>query len=449
MTSGKQWVNAMLGTLYKRNGHLNKALDMLQQGKEEAEAKKDELGVMNSLHALIDLFLYWGIPEYANLYATEAIEVEKSMTKKNPMVSAQTYINKGRALMQLGETDSVSACVEHARELCEGLSYNSGRVDVDLLNGALLTKIGGDSLSKGVAELERVTREGTELNRARAYHQLAQTYLANENGTKAEEMLDSMYGLLTKKESPMCIRIEYDAILNHYINSKKTGKVEQYTKLMLQEQQMFNEKRLKYNLVENIVDLQTEQKRQELRISELKHANKNLWIVVCIVISAALVCGVIAYLIRLKKNHAKQMKQVDEKLSTLMKQIEEMNAEGDVKTHEMRNFLESKDNRQMLETLTPTILKDEGEGKFRAYFEILYPVFLPRLREKVATITPREELLSMLIVLKQDNKRIAELLGIAPRSVLMLRHRYRQKIGMLTEFSLEDFIDEILKSKSK
>ena len=140
---------------------------------------------------------------------------------------------------------------------------------------------------------------------------------------------------------------------------------------------------------------------------------------------------------------------MDEKLSTLMKQIEEMNAEGDVKTHEMRNFLESKDNRQMLETLTPTILKDEGEGKFRAYFEILYPVFLPRLREKVATITPREELLSMLIVLKQDNKRIAELLGIAPRSVLMLRHRYRQKIGMLTEFSLEDFIDEILKAKSK
>ena len=335
------------------------------------------------------------------------------------------------------------------RENCVKGSYNSGRVDVDLLNGALLTKIGGDSLSKGVAELERVTREGTELNRARAYHQLAQTYLANENGTKAEEMLDSMYGLLTKKESPMCIRIEYDAILNHYINSKKTDKVEQYTKLMLQEQQMFNEKRLKYNLVENIVDLQTEQKRQELRISELKHANKNLWIVVCIVISAALVCGVIAYLIRLKKNHAKQMKQVDEKLSTLMKQIEEMNAERDVKTHEMRNFLESKDNRQMLETLTPTILKDEGEGKFRAYFEILYPVFLPRLREKVATITPREELLSMLIVLKQDNKRIAELLGIAPRSVLMLRHRYRQKIGMLTEFSLEDFIDEILKSKSK
>jgi hypothetical protein len=50
----------------------------------------------------------------------------------------------------------------------------------------------------------------------------------------------------------------------------------------------------------------------------------------------------------------------------------------------------------------------------------------------------------MLIVLKQDNKEIADLLSIAPRSVLMLRHRFRQKIGMTTDNSLEEYIDEIL-----
>lgn len=50
----------------------------------------------------------------------------------------------------------------------------------------------------------------------------------------------------------------------------------------------------------------------------------------------------------------------------------------------------------------------------------------------------------MLIALKQNNKEIAELLAIAPRSVLMLRHRFRQKIGMATEYSLEYFIEELL-----
>jgi DNA-binding CsgD family transcriptional regulator len=90
------------------------------------------------------------------------------------------------------------------------------------------------------------------------------------------------------------------------------------------------------------------------------------------------------------------------------------------------------------------MLQTNGEAKFRQCFEMLYPVFLTRLREKVPSITRREELLSMLIILKQDNKEIAELLAIAPRSVLMIRHRFRQKIGMTTEFSLENFIEELL-----
>jgi DNA-binding CsgD family transcriptional regulator len=51
----------------------------------------------------------------------------------------------------------------------------------------------------------------------------------------------------------------------------------------------------------------------------------------------------------------------------------------------------------------------------------------------------------MLIVLNQDNKEISELLAIAPRSVLMLRHRLRQKIGLTSDNSLENFIEEILR----
>lgn len=87
-TSGKQWVSAMLGSLYKRNGNINKALDLFQQSKVEAEESANDLGLLNSLHSLINLFLYWDVPEYANLYASEAIEVERNMTTQNPMISA-------------------------------------------------------------------------------------------------------------------------------------------------------------------------------------------------------------------------------------------------------------------------------------------------------------------------------------------------------------------------
>ncbi len=444
-TSGKQWVAAMLGSVYKRNGHINKAIELFLQGKAEAEARKDDLGVLNSLHTLVDLFLDFDIPEYANQYASEAILVEKNMTKKNPMVSAQTYINKGRALYQLGESDSVCYYTEKARELCQSLPYNSGMVDVDLLHGSLLVEKGGDSFHLGVQKLKQVAFQGTAVNRAKAFRQLAQTYLMHENEDTAEMMLDSMYALLMHSEPPTCIPVDYKPILNHYLKCGNQKKVERYVRLMLQEQQMFKDMRLNFNLVEAIVDMKTEQQRQEVKIIQLAQANQRLWMLSCIALAVLAIIIISTFLYHQKKRYGDQMKQVNDKLFSLMQKLNKSNTEGKLRTHEINEYLESRENRRELEALTPSVLLTDGESKFRQCFELLYPDFLPCLRERVPSITRREEILSMLVALKQDNKKISELLAIAPRSVLMLRHRFRQKIRTMTDNSLENFIEETLR----
>jgi DNA-binding CsgD family transcriptional regulator len=181
---------------------------------------------------------------------------------------------------------------------------------------------------------------------------------------------------------------------------------------------------------------------------ELKQANQRLWLFACIAISTVTIAWIIILLLYQKRRYKRQINKADERVSSLILELRQSNAEKEMREQEIRDFLKDKDNRQELETLTPQILQTDGETKFRQCFELLYPLFLPRLREKVPSITRREELLSMLIVLNQDNKRIAELLAIAPRSVLMLRHRFRQKIGMSTELSLENFIEEILETET-
>lgn len=443
-TSGVQWVKAMLGSLYKKNGHLHDAIELFHQSKEEARLRGDDLGVLNSLHSLIDLFLYWDIPEYANLYASEAIRVERSMSMKNPMVSVQTYINKGRALQRLGELDSVAMYTEHAREICKTLPYNSGMVDVHLLHGGILSEKGGDSLRLGIQELQQVTMQGTHLNRAKAYHKLAHAYLRSNENNLADSALDSLYTLLNGGDTPIYINIDYEPILRYYLKKGERDKADLYMSMMLQEQQTFKEKRLNLNLVESIIDLQSEQKMQDLKISELKEANQRLWILICVIVYVITISVIVVLLLRQKRYHVTQMKIADERFASLVQELNESNVEKEKIALEIKEFLKDNDNRKELETLTPFILKDDGETKFRQCFELLYPLFLPRLRDKVPSITRREELLSMLIVLKQDNREIAELLAIAPRSVLMLRHRFRQKIGMATELSLENFIEGIL-----
>jgi tetratricopeptide (TPR) repeat protein len=448
-TSGQQWVMSMLGSLYKRTGNLNGALELFQRSIEESRSREDNLGVLNSLSSLIDLFLYWNIPEYADMYASEAVQLEKHISDKNPMVSAQIYINKGRALHHLGLTDSIPFYIEHARELCETLPYNSGMVDINLLNGIYLTEKDGDSLNLGIQELQKVIRQGTASNRAKAYHQLAQTYLKNGQDKEAEVALDSLYLILNQNDLPaQLLHIEYKPIIDHYLETSNQVKVEEYTKMMFQEQKAFKEKSLNYNLVETIVDLQTGSRLQQLKISQLKQANHRLWLLICIGLSVMAMTIVVTQLIYQRKRHIRQIRNADEQLASLVEKLNQANDEKDKISQEVKEFLSEKDNRQEIETLTPYVLKESGEIKFRQCFEMLYPLFLPRLREKVPTVSRREELLSMLIALKQDNKNIAELLAIAPRSVLMLRHRFRQKIGMETELSLENFIEDLLIDKT-
>ncbi len=445
-TSGKQWVTAMLGAIYKKDGDLNKALDLLLQSEEEAKARKDDLAALNSLNSLVDLFLYWNIPEYADLYATEAVKQETDMTIKNPVVSAQTYINKGRALHQLGKMDSILFYTDQAKMICRSLPYNSGMVDVNLLEGIYMTEKGGDSLEPGIQQLQNVISEGTATNRAIAYHQLAQTYLKMNQTKKAGIMLDSLHTFLKKNDSPVSVlHIDYKPILDHYIKMDNRVMVDQYVQMILKEQKGLKENRINTELVGAIVDFQTEETLKEIEILQLKESNKRLWLMNYLAIAVIVIILAVVFILYEKRKHHQQMKKADEKVEYLVEKLNESNVEKDKMAQEIEDFLKDTDKRQELETLTPHILKESGETKFRQCFELLYPLFLHRLRDKVPSVTRREEVLSMLIVLKQDNKKIAEYLAIAPRSVLMLRHRFRQKIGMDTEYSLENFIDDLLR----
>ena len=181
----------------------------------------------------------------------------------------------------------------------------------------------------------------------------------------------------------------------------------------------------------------------------LKQTNQRLWMLIFIILSSVIISAIIALLLYQRRQHDAQMRQADQKLASLTQKLNKTNAEKDLITREIDEIMNDKENRHELISLTPYILQKNGESKFRQRFEVLYPLFLPRLRERVPAITRREELLSMLIVLKQDNKEIAELMAIAPRSVLMLRHRLRQKIGISTDNSLENYIEEILGQQNK
>lgn len=93
--------------------------------------------------------------------------------------------------------------------------------------------------------------------------------------------------------------------------------------------------------------------------------------------------------------------------------------------------------------LLPAICVQSGRQQFRKEFIKSYPFFIYMLRNSVPQVTPCEELLCMLIYLKQTTDNISAILGINRKSVNQSRYRLRLKMNMPKHLSLEDFIHQL------
>lgn len=99
---------------------------------------------------------------------------------------------------------------------------------------------------------------------------------------------------------------------------------------------------------------------------------------------------------------------------------------------------------RVMEILQPRLLTPTEEEQFRSSFNSLYPSALHRLRTACPRATRSDELLCMLVVLKQTNEEMARTLGISRPSVLQTRYRLRTKFGLSEGNDLDAEIQRIM-----
>ena len=107
--------------------------------------------------------------------------------------------------------------------------------------------------------------------------------------------------------------------------------------------------------------------------------------------------------------------------------------------------MNSSEKRRNIHNLSADVIKEEGETEFRRHFEILYPQFITELHKRTDNLGRREELVCMLVVLNQDNHQIGDLLNIAYRSVVVAKHRIKQKMQLEADENLDNILKEIIK----
>lgn len=172
----------------------------------------------------------------------------------------------------------------------------------------------------------------------------------------------------------------------------------------------------------------------DMQLSMARQRMVMLWIIV--LLSVVIVAGVTWYVVdRCKKNRRKRI-HLNMRIAELLSSQRQLNSRIDSLMNEI--------NSGTIETakgvISPSLLKTDEAGKFRRTFEALYPHVMVKLHEKAANLTPNDELLCMLIYLKQTPEEISKCLGITRLSVNSARYRIRTKLNLPKEVDLDQFI---------
>ena len=149
-----------------------------------------------------------------------------------------------------------------------------------------------------------------------------------------------------------------------------------------------------------------------------------------------------------KKLSEQQLRDQSERLQQLITSRQELNNHNEELLRQLAEVQSTHEKTcdldRVMEKLQPRLLTHEEEEQFRTAFAALYPSALHQLRSICSRATRTDELLCMLIILKQTNEEVARTLGISRASVLQNRYRLRNKLNLPEGSDLDTEIRRLL-----
>ncbi|MCO5247443.1 MAG: hypothetical protein M9887_00620 [Chitinophagales bacterium] len=139
------------------------------------------------------------------------------------------------------------------------------------------------------------------------------------------------------------------------------------------------------------------------------------------------------------KDKHRALKNAEQQLQYFLKRISENNA----LIESLQSQVDGKNEDIIARLQQSTILNEDEWLIFRAAFERLNPGFLTRLKEKMPDLSPAEIRFVVLTKLKFNPKEMAATLGVGQEAVRQYRLRFRKKMSLETDVSIDQIVEKI------
>lgn len=453
--SGAQWLVTALGSMYHRQGKIDKAIEMYQEGYDLAVLSGDTLGMANAKKMMADYLLQWKLDSISDKYVTEAVSLLSHVGNVNPMVAIGIYVTKARILKDQHKKQEALKYLGKAKSWCMELPYNSGASDVDLLLGSLLVNGDKPRLASddkdGMELLTSAAHQATYQIKATAFFELAKANIERGNSKEGEAALDSMWHILHSTSSSLMVDDAYDYALNYYLKVGNQSKVALYSAALQQMKSKAERAATIKNVIDAITHLELEKKNRELSLQTNEMARRRTTDLVLWIGLAVLLLGGLCLFFYKRKQYQREHVQTQEKL-TLMQETLRQTMEQ--KEQALSKLVEVKaENVQQIKSTEVLlgVLKNSNLTKFLESFEQAYPHFRKKLSSysSASRMTDKDTVYCCLMALGLDNGEIAQALNVERPTVVLAKYRLRKKLVLGEPMEMEKLLKNLLVDEMK
>ncbi|MCC8038087.1 MAG: hypothetical protein LIP02_08155 [Bacteroidales bacterium] len=420
---GTDYLRAMLADIYKRNGRVVDAINLLNDALSQSRERGDTTAIVGALNSLAQLYAEWGLPAEADIYATEGAQLTLARGVLHPIVATEALTVKAHCAVALDQPDAMRH-IHYADSLAKGLPYNMGQEDIDLI---FARHAGGEA---AVERLRRFVANAAPYKAIDGWLELAKVY--KNMGQTADEIaaLDSLSVVLQQLNNKVRISSEiYNFAIGESAIHGNARNLSTLGKLLATDTLCTVDDYTRQCLWENVLREQAALHEIELKaVSVQKSLHRaHMWLALTIAALAVVVSILVIFWLRRRYKRRQQQ---------LYAQLKEAMSNAEQERQRAESLIVQPESLGVIRQLTPSLLMEKGEMEFREQFMRLYPRFLISLPK----LSHRDELLCMLIALEVDAHRCAQLLSITKASVNTARYRLRRKLSLPPVTSLDTFI---------
>ena len=454
--SGFQYLTSLLGTLYKRMGRVDEAIDLFEESIKESHNQQNLLSEANSYNSLAELLLYWELYVQAEQYVDKGIALiqqieagdSTKLSAKNPMIFGGIYLTKGQIVSVLGTPEEALSYYQQAETYLRDLPYNSGKGNLDVQLGALAIDH-PELVTDGKARLERAAQEATISVKATALYHLARWAIMENRPAEAEQLMDQIYDILHHSESPTYLPgVYYDLALEQALKGNDPDRIRRFAKAFLEEMKIYNDQQYVRKVADMLGSFYMQEQQLKLQLVQAELRSKQLLWVLSISVSILVVGILLLFFVNRVKVYKMRQRMADQRCAILLTELSSVRndlEQSRQRADQVQQQLENATNEnQLMELLSPDRSNLRREGEIRTAFTQKYPRFLEHLHQKAPQITSREEFTCILIALHQTSDQMSELMSISLRSVNTMRYRVRTKLQLESSMPLEQAIHQIL-----